>query len=402
MKKIDFSPPEIKPEDIRAVTKVLKSGWITTGPIVKEFEKALKDYTGAWDVICTNSATAALETILRSLSIGPGDEVITSVFTYSASASVIQHVGAQIVLADTIRDGFHLDPDEIRKKITERTKAVIAVDYAGIPAPYSKIREVINEKAPLYHPRKNSLQKKFSRVILIADAAHSLGASYKGVPCGNIADFSSFSFHAVKNLTTAEGGAIIFRPVQGMDPDQLKNWFYLNAFQGQNKDALTKLKGSWKYDIVVLGYKYNMTDIQAALGLSQLKRYAKILDRRKVLHERYVKRLSLDQRIILPEFDSSKIRSSYHLFPVRIKNFSEGQRDRLIRYLADQGISANVHFIPLPMHTAYKNLGFDIRDFPRSFSVYQNLVSLPLHLKLSLKDVDRVSEAVKKGIKTLS
>jgi dTDP-4-amino-4,6-dideoxygalactose transaminase len=398
VKKIDFSPPAIKAEDIRAVVEVLKSGWITTGPKVKEFEKALKAYTGAEGVVCTNSATAALQTILRALEIGPGDEVITSVYTYTASASVIYHVGAKIVLADTARDSFHLDPAEIEKKITERTKAVIAVDYAGIPAPYSEIKEVIKKKASLYHPKKNSLQEKFGQVILIADAAHSLGAKYQGVLCGNIADFSSFSFHAVKNLTTAEGGAILFHPIRGMESQKISDWFYLNAFQGQNKDALTKLKGNWKYDIVLFGYKYNMTDIQAALGLSQLNRYPDILKRRKALHERYMKKLAPEPRITLPGWDSSSIESSYHLFPVRISNYSEDQRDALIQYLSEQGIAANVHFMPLSMHTAYRKLGFTINDFPEAFHMYQNLVTLPLHLKLSFQDVDRVCTEVIKGI----
>lgn len=391
MKKrnIPFSPPDMGEEEINEVIDTLKSGWITTGPKVKEFEKKIADYCHTSKAVCLNSATACMEMTLRLLGIGPGDEVITSAYTYTASCSVICHVGATPVLVDVAKDSFEMDYDQLAEKITEKTKAIIPVDLAGIMCDYDKIFEIVESKKGLFTP-SNDIQKAIGRVIVLADSAHAFGASRKGKMCGEVADFTSFSFHAVKNLTTAEGGAVVWKDIPGIDNEWIYKQYQLLSLHGQTKDALNKSKlGSWEYDIMLPAYKCNMTDIMGGIGLAQLKRYSQLLAKRKDIIEKYndgFKDLDIQ---ILNHFDDEH-QSSGHLYLVRINNITLEQRNEIIVKMAERGIACNVHYKPLPMLTAYKNLGFDIKDYPNAYDLFVNEVTLPLHTKLSDEDVEYI------------
>jgi dTDP-4-amino-4,6-dideoxygalactose transaminase len=396
--QIPFSPPDITQLEIDEVIDTLKSGWITTGPKTKFFEKKIAEYCNTSKAVCLNSATAAMEMTLRLLGIGEGDEVITSAYTYTASASVIHHVGAKIVLVDTAKDSFHIDYDAIADAITERTKAIIPVDIAGVMCDYDIVFEVVNRKKDLFKP-SNEIQKAIGRVIVLADAAHSFGATYKGKQSGEVADFTCFSFHAVKNLTTAEGGAVTWRDISGIDNEEIYNQFMLLSLHGQSKDALAKTKlGAWEYDIVYPAYKCNMTDIMASLGLVQLKRYSEILERRKQIIEMYDKALLSDKVDALKHYGQD-FSSSGHLYLVRLLGKDEAYRNKVIEKMAEKGIATNVHYKPLPMHTAYKNIGFDIKDYPNAFDMYKNEITLPLHTLLSDEDVEYVIDSLKEVIK---
>jgi dTDP-4-amino-4,6-dideoxygalactose transaminase len=389
MKNIPFSPPDITQEEIDEVIDTLKSGWITTGPKTKLFEKQIAEYCNTSKAVALNSATAAMEMTLRYLGIGPGDEVITSAYTYSASASVITHVGAKVVLVDTGKDSFHIDYDSISSAITENTKAIIPVDIAGVMCDYDKIFEIVESNKELFIA-KNDVQNKFGRVIVLADAAHSIGATYKGKMSGEVADFTSFSFHAVKNLTTAEGGAVTWKDIDVISNDEIYKQFMLLSLHGQSKDALSKTQlGSWEYDIVAPNYKCNMTDIMASLGLTQLKRYPNILKRRRELIELYDNSFKdINVKSIL-HYDEDSL-SSGHLYLLRLLDKNENYRNEFIKKLAEKGISSNVHYKPLPLHTAYMNLGFKIEDYPNAYEMYKNEITLPLHTLLTNEDMNYI------------
>ncbi len=397
LRKIPFSPPDISGEEIKEVVDTLKSGWITTGPKTKLFEKHIAEYCNTSKAVALSSATAAMEMTLRLLGVGQGDEVITSAYTYSASASVITHVGAKIVLLDTGKDSFHINYDAISDAITEKTKAIIPVDIAGVMCDYDKIFEAVERKKGLFNP-SNELQKAFGRVIVVADAAHSIGATYKGKMSGEVADFTSFSFHAVKNLTTAEGGAVTWRDIDGLDNEEIYKQFMLLSLHGQSKDALAKTKiGAWEYDIVAPNYKCNMTDIMSSLGLAQLKRYSEILKRRKEIIKKYDALLNELDVTPIKHYEEDYI-SCGHLYLLRLNGKSEIFRNNIITKLAEKGVSSNVHFKPLPMHTAYKNLGFMMEDYPNSFDMYRNEITLPLHTLLSNEDIEYVVDKLKEAI----
>lgn len=388
---IPFSPPDITDREIEYVTDALKSGWITTGPKTKEFEKQIAKYCQTDMAVCLNSQTACQEMTLRVLGIGPGDEVITSAYTYTASASVIEHVGAKIVLIDTQKDSYEMDYDALEKAITPNTKVIIPVDIAGVMCDYDKIFEIVERKKEIFKP-KNDIQKKYGRIIVSADAAHSFGASYKNKMSGSVADFTCFSFHAVKNLTTAEGGAVTWKNIPDLDNDWLYKQFMLYSLHGQSKDALAKTKlGAWEYDIIYPAYKCNMTDIMAGIGLAQLERYPNLLKRRKEIITKYEELLDNKKIDILNHFTDEK-KSSGHLLLTRVKNISEEQRNDIIVKLAEKGISSNVHYKPLPMHTAYKNLGFYIKNYPNAYNQYKNEITLPLHTLLTNEDVEYICE----------
>lgn len=396
-KTISFSPPDISEEEIREVVEALRSGWITTGPRTKLLEQGLASFCHVPRAVCLNSATAAMEMTLRLLGVGPSDEVITSAYTYSASASVIDHVGAKIVLVDSGKDSYHIDYDAIADAITEKTKAVIPVDVAGVVADYDRLFEIVESKKSLFRP-SNELQALFGRIVILADAAHSVGAVYKGKMSGEVADFTSFSFHAVKNLTTAEGGAITWREREGLDSEALYRQLMLLSLHGQSKDALAKTKlGSWEYDIVGPWFKCNMTDILAALGLAQLKRYGEILARRRAIIERYDALLA-DAPVACLRHYTAQSSSSGHLYLVRLLGRDEEFRNSVITRMAEKGVATNVHYKPLPMHTAYRRLGFDIANFPNSFEMYKNEITLPLHTLLSDEDVEYVATCLKESI----
>lgn len=400
-RNISFSPPDISEEEIQEVAAALRSGWITTGPRTKLLEQRLAEFCRVPKAVCLNSATAAMEMTLRLLGVGPGDEVITSAYTYSASASVIDHVGAKIVLVDSGRDSFHIDYGAIADAITERTKAIIPVDIAGVMADYDRLSDIVESTGALFTP-SNELQEIFGRVIVLADAAHSVGATYKGKMSGEVADFSSFSFHAVKNLTTAEGGAITWRNRPELDSEELYHQLMLLSLHGQSKDALAKTKlGAWEYDIVGPWFKCNLTDILAALGLAQLKRYQEILKRRREIIERY-DALFADAPVALLRHFTPESASSGHLYLVRLLGKDEEFRNRVITRMAEKGIATNVHYKPLPMHSAYKNLGFDIRDFPNAFAMYRNEITLPLHTLLSDDDIEYVATSLKETLRELA
>ncbi len=399
-KTIPFSPPDITQKEIDAVCDTLKSGWITTGPKTKLFESKIASYSGAKRAICLSSATAGLELILRMFDIGEGDEVITTPFTYCATANVIIHTGATPVFVDIGKDSFNIDYSAIERKITEKTKAIITVDYGGFPCDYEEIKTVLKSEGK-FTPKKNTLQEKIERPLLIDDAAHSLGSSYKGLKIGSkdIADFTVFSFHAVKNLTTAEGGAVVFDDINDLSSEEIYRNMSLLSLHGQTKDALAKtVAGSWRYDIEIAGFKYNMTDIQASIGLAQLERFDdEILSKRERLFQIYINEFKNEADFIIPNFFDENKRNNFHLFPLRIKNFNESQRDLLIKKMAEKKIALNVHFIPLPMLSLYKNLGYDIKDFPNAFDTYQNLVTLPIYSKLSEEDALYVARELKKS-----
>ncbi|WP_449355155.1 DegT/DnrJ/EryC1/StrS family aminotransferase [Virgibacillus natechei] len=391
IRNIPFSPPDIIDEEIEEVIKTMKSGWITTGPRTKEFEKRIAEYVGTNKAVCLNSATASMELTLRILGIGPGDEVITSAYTYTSTASVIDHIGARIVLVDTAPNSFEMDYTKLAEAITEKTKAIIPVDIAGKMCDYDTIYKVLESKKELFNAN-NGLQEYFNRIIVMADAAHAFGAERKGLNCGQVADFTCFSFHAVKNLTTAEGGAVVWRNDNGFDDEWLYKQYMLYSLHGQSKDALAKSqKGAWEYDIVFPGYKFNMTDLMASIGLTQLNRYEVLLKRRKKIIEKYDNTLEpLGIRSL--QHHGNNFNSSGHLYIVRIPGIDQEERNNIIMKMAEAGVTCNVHYKPLPMFTAYKNFGFDINDFPNSFDMYKNEITLPLHTLLSNEDVDYVVE----------
>ncbi len=397
--KVPFSPPDITQADIDGVVEVLRSGWITTGPKTKEFEHMLSKYCGTNKTAALNSATAAMELALRLLGIGPGDEVITSVYTYTASASVIAHVGATPVLIDVDEDSQFMSAENLRKAITERTKAVIPVDIAGIPCDYDAIFQVVKEKKPVFKPN-NQLQESIGRIVVLADAAHSFGMIYKGRRSGSIADFSSFSFHAVKNLTTAEGGALTWKS-DVFDEEYIYKQLMNLSLHGQNKSALDKTtSGSWEYDILSPAYKCNMADINASLGLTQLSRYAEILEKRRSAIVFYDEHLLNGKTTALNHF-SEDYTSSYHLYLLRIDNCSEEKRNELMEYMGQKGISTNVHFKPLPLFTAYRNLGFDIKDFPNAYNVYKNTITMPVFNAITKEQLCYVADVFDEALKRI-
>lgn len=397
MDSIKFSPPDITELEINEVIDTLKSGWITTGPKTKLFEKEIAKFCNTSKAVCLNSNTAGLELILRILGIGDGDEVIVPAYTYTASASVINHVGAKIVFVDCKKDSYEMDYDLVEKEINPKTKAIIAVDIAGIIADYDKITEIANKHKKIFQP-SNEIQRKIGRIAIIADAAHSLGATDKGRKSGSIADFCSFSFHAVKNLTTAEGGAVTWRDIDGIDNEDLYNEFMLWSLHGQNKDALNKNKaGQWEYDIKIPGYKCNMTDIMAAIGLAQLKRYDGLLARRREIIEKYNNAFK-DLNVQVLEHYNENRKSSGHLYLMRLIGKNEEERNSIINKLAQHGVPTNVHYKPLPMMTAYKNLGYDIKNYPNAYEMYKNEITLPLHTLLTDDEIDYIIEKVKEEL----
>ena len=391
LRNIPFSPPDMSELEIAEVTEALRSGWITTGPRTKEFERQIASYCNTDRAVCLNSATACMEMILRVLGVGPGDEVITSAYTYTATASVTCHVGAKVVMVDTAPNSFEMDYDQLADAITEHTKAILPVDLAGVVCDYDKVYAAVESKKHLYRPA-NEIQQAFGRVVVLADAAHAYGAKKNGKMCGEIADFTSFSFHAVKNLTTAEGGALTWRPIPGIDDEWLYKQFQLLSLHGQNKDALAKTKlGAWEYDIIAPNFKCNMTDIMAGIGLAQMKRYDSMLARRREIIERYNEGLKACNVQVLNHYGNNHA-SSGHLYLVRLLDKNVEERNEVIDRMAERGIACNVHYKPLPMMTAYKNLGFDISDYPNAYNQYCNEVSLPLHTRLTDEDVEYVIE----------
>ena len=409
-RNIPFSPPDITEAEIELVGEALRSGWITTGPKTKEFEHliAMCCQTARYDeaghqlptAVCLNSATACMEMILRVLGVGPGDEVITSAYTYTASASVIDHVGAKVVLVDTAPDSFEMDYDKLADGITEKTKVVIPVDLGGIMCDYDKIKAAVESKKHLFKPN-NDIQKAFGRVIIMADAAHAFGAMWHGKMCGEVADFTSFSFHAVKNLTTAEGGALTWLSIPGIADEDIYKKFQLLSLHGQNKDALAKTKlGAWEYDIIGPWYKCNMTDIMAAIGIAQLKRYPELLQRRRQIIERYNAFLADFPVKVLNHMDNMHV-SSGHLYLVRLNGCDREKTNRFIELMAERGVACNVHYKPLPMMTAYKAMGFDIKDYPNAYAQFENEVTLPLHTRLTDEDIDYILAAFKESFEAL-
>lgn len=400
MRKIPFSPPDMTESEVIEVSEALRSGWITTGPRTKEFEKLISMCCQTEKSVCLNSATACMELILRVLGVGPGDEVITSAYTYTATASVTCHVGAKVVMVDTAPDSFEMDYEKLVDAITEHTKVVMPVDLGGVVCDYDKIFAAVENKRHLFKPA-NDIQKAIGRVVVLADAAHAFGAQWHGKMCGEIADFTSFSFHAVKNLTTAEGGALTWRPIKGVDNEWLYKQFQLLSLHGQNKDALAKTKlGAWEYDIIAPNYKCNMTDVMAAIGLAQLKRYPEMLRRRRLIIERYNDALKDCNVQVLNHYGEDHS-SSGHLYLVRLLGRDCEYRNNVIEKMAERGIACNVHYKPLPMMTAYKALGFDINDYPNAYNQYRNEVTLPLHTCLSDEDVEYVITNFKEIITTL-
>lgn len=397
MMNIPFSPPDITELEIEEVVDTLKSGWITTGPKTKKFEKQISEYCHTSKAVCLNSATACSEMALRVLGIGPGDEVITTAYTYTASASVICHVGATVVLVDTQKDSYEMDYEALEEKITEKTKAIIPVDLGGVICDYDRIFEIVNRKKDVFEP-KTELQKKIGRVAVVADGAHAIGAVRDGKRCGEIADFTSFSFHAVKNLTTAEGGAVTWRDIEGVDNEELYKQFMLLSLHGQSKDALAKTQlGAWEYDVVAPYFKCNMTDIMAALGLAQMKRYPDILARRKEIIEKYNEGLKNLPVSVLEHFGND-FASSGHLYLVRVHDKTREECNKIIEKMAEYGIATNVHYKPLPLLSAYKNQGFNIKDYPNAYAMFENEITLPLHTKLTDEEIDYIIDSFVKCV----
>ena len=388
---IPFSPPDISEEEIEEVISALKSGWITTGPKTKEFEKRITEYCGSDRTVCLSAATTALEMTLRVLGIGEGDEVIVPAYTYTASCSVIYHVGATPVMVDSQIDRQEMDYSKLGDAITEKTKAIIPVDLAGILCDYDKIYDIIESKKDLFKPN-NDLQEAFNRIIVVADSAHGFGAVRDDKKSGSIADFTCFSFHAVKNLTTAEGGAVTWRDHDGIDSEKLYKEYQIYSLHGQTKDALEKTqKGSWEYDILIPAYKCNMTDIQAGIGLAQLSRYDSMLKRRHEIVRRYDEGFK-DSKVITPVHFTENSASSAHLYLTRLNGLSLEERNEIIVKMEEAGISTNVHYKPLPLLTAYKNLGFDIEDYPNAYHLFENELSLPIYSTLTDEEVDYIIE----------
>jgi len=390
--KVDFSPPDIGELEINEVCNALRSGWITTGQRTKELERRVAEFCGVDRAVCLNSQTACEEMALNLLGIGVGDEVITTAYTYTATASVVCHVGAKLVLIDTQKESFEMDYDKLEAAINERTKAVIPVDIGGVPCDYDRIFEIAERKREYFRP-VGKLQSAIGRVAVLADSAHAFGASYKGRRIGSVADFSAFSFHAVKNLTTAEGGALTWRSIGGVSNDEIYKTLQLFSLHGQSKDALAKTQpGTWEYDIVGTWYKCNMTDIAAAIGLSQIKRYPDMLNRRREIIEKYDKALKPLGVKTLDHYGEERV-SSGHLYITRIPGIGPAERSEIIMKMAERGIACNVHYKPLPMHTAYKRLGFDIKNYPNAYVLFENEITLPLHTLLTDDEVKYVIDS---------
>lgn len=408
---ISFSPPDISDLEIQEVAQSLQSGWITTGPRTKKFEKRIATYCGTEKAVCLNSATACMELTLRVLGIGPGDEVIVPAYTYTATASVVCHVGATLVIVDTAKDSFEMDYEQLEQAITEKTKMIIPVDLAGVICDYEKIFKIVERKKALFSP-SNEKQKAFGRIIVMSDAAHAFGAYQidavgKKDMCGAVADFTSFSFHAVKNLTTAEGGAVTWKSREGLDNEVIYKEYMLLSLHGQSKDALAKTKlGAWEYDIVAPYYKCNMTDIMAAIGLKQLERYEELCEKRRNIVQKYDRAIQKwneehNKKVEHLNHITKEKCSSCHLYLTRIEGITEQERNTIIEYMAEKGIATNVHYKPLPLLTAYKNLGFDIKDYPNAYAKYQNEITLPLHTLLTDEEVFYVVEQFVKVLQKL-
>ena len=388
---IPVSPPDMTEAEVKEVAQAILSGWITTGPRTKELERQIAAYIGTNKAVCLNSQTACAEIALRLLGIGAGDEVIVPAYTYTASASIVCHVGATLVFADVQSNSLEMDYDQVEQLISPRTKAIIPVDLAGIPCDYERLMQIVVSKRHIFQPA-NDIQQAIGRVAICADAAHAFGASRKGKMVGSIADFTAFSFHAVKNLTTAEGGALTWRSIPGISDDELYRMVQLFSLHGQSKDALAKTKlGAWEYDIVGPWYKCNMTDIMAAMGLVQMKRYPDMLLRRKAIIERYDQALKAASIKVLEHY-TDQHQSSGHLYITRVPNITTEQRQTIIEKMAEEGIATNVHYKPLPMMTAYKNMGFDIQHYPNAYNHFANEITLPLHTRLTDEEVDYIIE----------
>lgn len=393
VRNIPFSPPNIGEKEIKNVIEVLESGWITTGPKTKEFERKISEYCNTDKTLCVNSATAGMELVLRLLGVGEGDEVITTAYTYTATASVIYHTGAKIVLVDTDEDSYEMDYTKMEQAITEKTKVIIPVDLAGIMCDYDKIFEIVNRNKNKFIAN-NELQQSIGRIVVLADGAHSFGAKYKGKMSGEVADFTSFSFHAVKNLTTAEGGAITWN--KELNSTDIYRKLNILSLHGQTKDALAKTeKGAWEYDIIEPAYKCNMTDIMAAIGMGQLERYEETLKYRRRIIEKYDSEFLKEPNFQILRHYIKNNESSGHLYMLRIKNKTEIQRNEIIKNIAKKGISVNVHYKPLPMLTAYKNLGYDIKDFPNSYLMYKNEITLPVNNIITMEEIDYIINTIK-------
>lgn len=394
---IPFSPPDMSELEIEEVKDAILSGWITTGPKTKAFERQLSEYIGTAKTVCLNSATACMELTLRVLGVGPGDEVIVPAYTYTASCSVICHVGATPIMVDSQSDNVEMDYEKLAEAITENTKVIIPVDIAGIICDYDKIYNAVRNKQHLFKAN-NEIQKKYGRIIVLADAAHAFGATKYGKQCGQFADFTSFSFHAVKNLTTAEGGAVTWKENEKIDNEEIYKQYQLLSLHGQTKDAFHKnQRGAWEYDIVYPAYKCNMTDIMAGIGLAQLKRYTKMLERRHEIIKQYNEAMKELPVQILNHEDEGH-RSSGHLYIVRIKGIKEEKRNEIILHMAERGITCNVHYKPLPMMTAYKTMGFHIKDYPNAYSLYENAITLPLYSILKDEEVAYIIQSLKEAL----
>lgn len=389
--KIPFSPPDITEEEVEQVAEALRSGWITTGPKTKELEREVAEFCGVNRAVCLNSQTACAEMTLRLLGISEDDEIIVPAYTYTATASVVCHVGAKLVMVDVQKDSLEMDYNKLANAITEKTKVVIPVDLGGVPCDYNRIFSIVESKKELFHP-VNKLQKAIGRVIVMTDAAHAFGAEWNGKAVGSIADFSNFSFHAVKNFTTAEGGAVTWKDIEGIDNEEIYHQYQLLSLHGQSKDALAKTQlGAWEYDIVGAWFKCNMTDVTAGIGLAQMKRYRGLLARRKEIIEKYdaaFKPLGIE---VLNHY-TEKHQSSGHLYITRIPGITLEQRHEIIVKMAEAGVACNVHYKPLPMMTAYRNMGFDIKDYPNAYNRFENEITLPLHTKLTDEEVEYVIE----------
>ena len=396
--KIPFSPPDITEAEVEQVAEALRSGWITTGPKTKELEREVADLCGVNRAVCLNSQTACAEMTLRLLGIKEGDEVITCAYTYTASASVVCHVGAKLILIDTQRDCLEMDYEQLENAITEKTKVIIPVDLGGVPCDYDRILSIVERKKDLFHPA-NKIQKSIGRVIVMADAAHAFGATWKEKPVGSIADFSNFSFHAVKNFTTAEGGAAVWKDIDGIDNEEIYHQYQLLSLHGQSKDALAKTQlGAWEYDIVGPWFKCNMTDVVAGIGLAQMKRYKGLLERRKEIIGKYDAAFKPIGIEVLNHYTENH-QSSGHLYITRVPGITLEQRHEIIVKMAEAGVACNVHYKPLPMMTAYKNMGFDIKDYPNAYKRFENEITLPLHTKLTDEEVDYVIKQFSRIVK---
>lgn len=396
--RIPFSPPDITEKEIEQVSEALRSGWITTGPKTKELEREVADLCGVNRAVCLNSQTACAEMTLRLLGIKEGDEVITCAYTYTASASVVCHVGAKLILIDTQRDCLEMDYEQLENAITEKTKVIIPVDLGGVPCDYDRILSIVERKKDLFHPA-NKIQKSIGRVIVMADAAHAFGATWKEKPVGSIADFSNFSFHAVKNFTTAEGGAAVWKDIDGIDNEEIYHQYQLLSLHGQSKDALAKTQlGAWEYDIIGPWFKCNMTDVVAGIGLAQMKRYKGLLERRKEIIGKYDAAFKPIGIEVLNHYTENH-QSSGHLYITRVPGITLEQRHEIIVKMAEAGVACNVHYKPLPMMTAYKNMGFDIKDYPNGYKRFENEITLPLHTKLTDEEVDYVIKQFSRIVK---